>query len=69
MTQEKIDRINALARKAKSSEGLTPEEAAEQAVLRREYIDAYKRSLTAQLDNTYIQYPDGSRKKLQKKEP
>ena len=27
MTQEKIDRINALAKKAKSPEGLTPEEA------------------------------------------
>lgn len=64
MTQEKIDRINALARKAKTPEGLTPEETAERDVLRREYIDSFKRSLTAQLDNTYIQYPDGSKKKL-----
>ena len=38
MTQEKIDRINALARKAKTPEGLTPEETAERDVLRREYI-------------------------------
>ena len=67
MTQEKIDRINALAKKAKSPEGLTPEEEAERAVLRREYIDAYKRSLTAQLDNTYIQYPDGTRRRLEKR--
>lgn len=67
MTQEKIDRINALAKKAKSPEGLTPEEEAERAVLRREYIDAYKRSLIAQLDNTYIQYPDGKRRKLEKR--
>lgn len=67
MTQEKIDRINALAKKAKSPEGLTPEEEAERAALRREYIQAYKRSLTAQLDNTYIQYPDGTRRKLQKR--
>lgn len=65
MTQEKIDRINALARKAKA-EGLTPEEIAERDVLRREYIDSYKRSLVAQLDNTYIQYPDGSKRKLEK---
>ena len=64
MTQEKLDRINVLARKAKSPEGLTPEEAAEQAALRREYIDAYKRSLTAQLDNTYILEPDGTKHKL-----
>ena len=66
MTQKKIDRINAQAKKAKSPEGLTPEEEAERAVLRREYIDAYKRSLIAQLDNTYIQYPDGKRRKLEK---
>ena len=68
MEQAKIDRINELARKAKTPEGLTPEELAERDVLRREYIDSYKRSLTAQLDNTYIQYPDGSKKKLEKKE-
>ena len=67
MTQEKIDRINELARKAKTPEGLTPEEVAERDVLRREYIDSYKRSLIGQLDNTYIQYPDGSKKKLEKK--
>ncbi|MGE4276344.1 MAG: DUF896 domain-containing protein [Lawsonibacter sp.] len=69
MEQAKIDRINALAKKAKSQEGLTPREAEERDALRREYIDAYRRSLTAQLDNTYIQYPDGTRKKLQKREP
>lgn len=67
MEQSKLDRINVLAKKAKSPEGLTPEETAERDVLRREYIDAYKRSLTAQLDNTYIQYPDGTRRKLEKK--
>ena len=67
MTQEKIDRINELARKAKTPEGLTPEELAERDVLRREYIDSYKRRLIGQLDNTYIQYPDGSKKKLEKK--
>ena len=67
MTQEKIERINELARKAKTPEGLTPEELAERDVLRREYIDSYKRSLIGQLDNTYIQYPDGSKKKLEKK--
>lgn len=67
MEQAKIDRINSLARKAKSPQGLTPEETAERDALRREYIDAYKRSLTAQLDNTYIQYPDGTRRRLEKR--
>ena len=68
MTQEKIDRINELARKAKTTEGLTTEELAERDVLRREYIDSFKRSLVGQLDNTYIQYPDGTKKKLGKKD-
>ena len=66
MTQEKIDRINALARKAKA-EGLTPEELAERDALRREYIDSVKASLVGHLDNTVIQHPDGSRTPLRKK--
>lgn len=64
ITQEKIARINALAKKAKTPQGLTAEELAERDALRREYLDAVKQNLTAQLDNTYIQYPDGTRKKL-----
>ena len=66
MTQEKIDRINALARKAKA-EGLTPEEIAERDILRRDYIDSVKASLVGHLDNTVIQHPDGSRTPLRKK--
>ena len=65
--QKKIDRINELARKAKGPAGLTPEETAERDALRREYVAAVKASLTAQLDDTYIQYPDGSRRKLEKR--
>ncbi len=68
MEQEKIDRINALARKAKA-QGLTPEEEAERAVLRAEYIAAYRESLRGQLDNLYIQTPDGKTKPLGKKHP
>ena len=67
MTQEKIDRINELARKAKTAEGLTEEELKERDILRREYIDSFKRSLTSQLDSIVIQEPDGSRHKLTKK--
>lgn len=63
MTQEKIDRINALAHKQKA-EGLTEEEKAEQAVLRREYIESFKRSLVGQLENTYVVRPDGTKEKL-----
>ncbi len=67
MKQEKIDRINALARKSKTPEGLTEKEKQEQAVLRREYIDSYKASLIGQLDNTYIIDDKGNKKKLERK--
>lgn len=67
MEQKKIDRINFLARKSRE-EGLTEEEKQEQAVLRREYIDSYKRSLEIQLNNTTILYEDGTKKKLKKKD-
>ena len=63
MDQKKIDRINELARIAKQRE-LTQEEAAERALLRREYIDAYTANLRATLDNTVIVRPDGSRQSL-----
>lgn len=63
MTEEKIKRINFLAKKQKA-EGLTEEEKAEQQKLRREYIDSYKRSLIAQLENTYILEPDGTKRKV-----
>ena len=67
ITQKEIDRINELARKAKTPEGLTAEEVAERDVLRRQYINAVKASLTGNLDNTVIQHPDGSRTPLKKK--
>lgn len=59
MTEEKIERINVLARKAKA-EGLTEEEKLEQQVLRREFIDDFKRNLRGQLDNISIKEEDGS---------
>lgn len=67
MEQVKIDRINQLARKAKTPEGLTPEETAERDALRREYVQAVRANLEAQLSNTYIQQPDGTRRKLEKR--
>ena len=63
MTEEKIARINELARK-KKREGLTEEELLEQAALRREYIDSYKKSLIAQLENTYVVDEQGNKTKL-----
>lgn len=63
MTEDKIKRINELARKQKA-EGLTDEEKGEQAELRREYIEAYKKSLIAQLENTYVVDEKGNKQKL-----
>lgn len=68
MEQAKIDRINALARKAKTPEGLTPEEIAERDALRREYVASVRANLEAQLSNTLIQEPDGTRHRLAKRE-
>ena len=67
MEQKKIDRINELARKSKTEKGLTEEEKAEQAVLRREYIDSVKASLVGHLENTTIVRPDGSKEKVARK--
>lgn len=67
MEQAKIDRINALARKQRA-EGLTEQEKAEQAALRREYIDAVKQSLVGQLENTYLVDERGNKTKLKKKD-
>ena len=53
MEQSKLDRINALARKAKTV-GLTDAERAEQQRLRDEYRAAFKRSLVASLENTVL---------------
>lgn len=66
VTKEQINRINELARKSKSA-GLTDDEKAEQAKLRRLYIDSFKESLVGQLENTYIVDEKGNKKKVQKK--
>ena len=63
MERSKIDRINFLARKSKNEE-LTPEEKAEQKMLRDEYRAEFKRSLMGQLDNVYVVDENGKEKKL-----
>ena len=67
MTNEKIARINELARKSKTT-GLTEAEKAEQQALRQEYGADVKASLRAQLANTSIKEPDGTVHKLTKKD-
>jgi Uncharacterized protein conserved in bacteria len=67
MEQSRIDRINELARLAKTR-ALTAEEQAERQTLRREYLDSITGSLSAQLDRTYFVETDGSQTKLKKKD-
>lgn len=50
ITEEEIERINALAKKAKSKDGLTDSELEEQKNLRRKYIDSFKANLKNHLD-------------------
>ena len=66
MTNEKLERINALARLAKERE-LTAEELAERDTLRKEYIAEWRRGAEQVLENTYIVDEKGNKRKLQKK--
>jgi uncharacterized protein YnzC (UPF0291/DUF896 family) len=66
MDQKKIDRINALARKARE-EGLTAEETAERDALRREYIDSVVGNLRRELDHTWVVDEHGNKRKLKPK--
>ncbi|MBR6308105.1 MAG: DUF896 domain-containing protein [Lachnospiraceae bacterium] len=63
---EKIKRINELYHLSQER-ALTEEEKAEQASLRRDYIDSVKNNLKAQLDNIEIQEKDGTVTKLKKR--
>ena len=66
MENSKLERINELAALAKQRE-LTEEEAAERAVLRKEYIEEWRRGTIELLENTYIVTPDGKKHPLPKK--
>ncbi|MBO5226700.1 MAG: DUF896 domain-containing protein [Ruminococcus sp.] len=66
MDQNKINRINELARLSKERE-LTAEEKAEQTELRNEFRRSVVGNLAGQLNNTVIVRPDGSRTKVERK--
>ena len=70
MRPGQLNRINELARKAHTDEGLTEAEQAEQKQLRAAYIAAFRNDLKCQLDNLVVVEPDGTKHKLtQKEEP
>lgn len=67
MKQEQIDRINELARKSRTQEGLTEAEKEEQAMLRKQFIADIRANLRANLNNISIVEEDGSITDLGKK--
>lgn len=63
MEKERLSRISELTRISRERE-LTDAEKAERERLRREYLTAFRGQMRAQLDNTVVEYPDGSRMSL-----
>ncbi|OUQ57408.1 DUF896 family protein [Tyzzerella sp. An114] len=67
MGESVLERINELAKKAKT-EGLTPEEFEEREVLRQKYLENFRKNFIEQiLEKTYIMDEQGNKRKLQKK--
>ncbi|MBP3313356.1 MAG: DUF896 domain-containing protein [Oscillospiraceae bacterium] len=63
MEKAKIERINYLAKKAKTA-SLTADELQEQKLLREEYVAEIRNNLRTQLDNTYVVDEAGNKRKL-----
>ncbi|MDQ0154995.1 DUF896 domain-containing protein [Robertmurraya andreesenii] len=58
LSKQKLARINELARKAKQSR-LTEEEAREQTLLRKEYLETFRSSMLNTLEGVTIVDPNG----------
>lgn len=67
VTQEQINRINELARKSKTEQGLTEAEKAEQKELRQAYVAAFRESLVSNLESTYIVDEHGNKRKVERR--
>lgn len=63
MEKRNTDRISELTRISRERE-LTPEEQAERQQLRQDYLKAFRGQFRTQLENTVVEYPDGSRASL-----
>lgn len=63
MERQNIERINELSRISRERE-LTTEEAAERQERRQAYLKAFRAQMRGQLENTVVQYPDGSKVSL-----
>jgi len=63
MEKRNLDRISQLTQLSRQRD-LTAEEQAEREELRKNYMKAFRAQFRAQLDNTVVEYPDGSRASL-----
>ncbi|MFI8574551.1 DUF896 domain-containing protein [Rossellomorea aquimaris] len=59
LSKTKMNRINELAKKSKSS-GLTEQEAKEQSKLRKDYLETFRQSMKGTIENTRIFDPEGN---------
>ena len=66
MATSRTEKLNEYAARVKAGETLTPEEIADRDRLRQEFIAEFRKNFRQQLDNTVIQYPDGTKKHLKK---
>lgn len=63
---ERTKKLNEYAARVKAGEVLTPEEIADRDRLRQEFLAEFRKNFRSQLDNTVVQYPDGTKKSLKK---
>lgn len=66
MEKTRTEKLNEYAKRVKAGETLTPEELADRDRLRAEFVAEFRKNFRQQLDNTVIQYPDGTKKSLKK---
>ena len=66
MEKEKLERISHLSRKERTI-GLDEEEKKEQTALRREYLDAIRKSLVGTLENTDVVDDKGNKRKIHRR--
>jgi uncharacterized protein YnzC (UPF0291/DUF896 family) len=64
--KSRTEKLNEYAARVKAGEVLTPEEIADRDRLRREFLAEFRKNFRSQLDNTVVQYPDGTKKPLKK---
>lgn len=64
---ERTKKLNEYSARIKAGETLTPEEIADRDRLRQEFLAEFRKNFRQQLDNTVVQYPDGTKKPLKDK--